>query len=60
MLDFLFSLKQFALVVVFFACCNAHLMLYIAEIEALLLHLLLDSNKLLSLLVKLSLHLVKV
>ena len=60
MLDFLLSLKQFALVIVFFACSNAHLMLDIAEIEALLLHLLLDSNKFLSLLVKLSLHLVKI
>ena len=56
--DFLFSLKKFALVVVFFSSCDAHLVLDVTEVQALLLHLLLDSDKLFGLLVELSLHLI--
>ena len=42
MLNFLLSLEKFTLVVILFAGCDAHLVLDVAEIEALFLHLLLD------------------
>ena len=48
-LDLLFSLKKFSLVAVVFAHDDAHLVLHVAEVEALLLELLFDVDELLSL-----------
>ena len=59
-LYFLLTLEELALIVVLFADNDAHLMLDVAELEALLLKLRSDLYQLLSLLVKLSLHLIKV
>ena len=47
-LDLLFSLEKFSLVAVFFAHYDAHLVLHVAEVEALLLELLFDVDELLS------------
>ena len=47
-LDLLFSLEKFSLVAVFFANYDAHLVLHVAEVEALLLKLLFDVDELLS------------
>ena len=59
-LYFLLSLEKLALVVVFFADGDAHLVLDVAELEALLLQLLPRAHQLFSLLVQLGLHLVQV
>ena len=50
-LNFLFALEELPLVVVFFADSDAHLVLYVAELEDLLLKLLLHRNQFLSFLV---------
>jgi len=57
---FLLPLEQLALVVVFFAHDDAHLMLHIAELETLLLQLLARVHQFFCLLVQLALHVVKV
>ena len=59
-LYFLLTLEELALIVVLFADNDAHLMLDVAELKALLLKLRSDLDQLLSFLVKLSLHLIKV
>ena len=59
-LDLLLPLKQSTLVGVLFASGNAHLVLNISELKALLFVKLLDLDQLLRLLVQISLHLVQV
>jgi hypothetical protein len=59
-LDLLLAFEQLALVVLVFAGNHAHLVLHVAEVEALLLDLLPHGHQLLSLSVKLSLQLVHV
>lgn len=58
--DLLFALEQLALVVVFFADLDAHLVLDVAEFETLVLQLLLGGHKLLGFGIQFTLHLVKI
>jgi hypothetical protein len=58
--DLVFPFEKLALVVVFFAGSDTHLVLNVAEVEALFLNLLLGTDKLFSLLIKLCLHVVEV
>ena len=58
--DLLFALKQLTLVIVFLASSHAHLVLNIAELKALLFKLTFRGNKLFSLLVEVTLHLIKI
>jgi len=58
--DFVFSFKEFALVVVFFTCSHTHLVLHVAEVEALFLYLLLCTYEILSLLIELTLQVIEV
>ena len=57
-LDFLFSLEKLPHVIVLSAYCDTHLMLHVAELEDLLLELLLGLHQLLCLLVQVSLQVV--
>jgi len=59
-LDLLFSLKQLSLIVLILASHDTHLVLHVAEVKALLLKLLLESDKLLSLGIEFTLELVHV
>ena len=59
-LNLLLALEELALIVVFLADNDAHLVLHVAELEALLFELCLHLHQLLRLLVQLALHLVQV
>ena len=59
-LDLLLALEELALIVVLLADNDAHLVLHVAELEALLLELGLNLDQFLGLLVELALHLVEV
>ena len=59
-LDLLLPLKQFPLVGILFAGGNTHLVLHVAELEALLLVQLLHLDQLFGLLVQIALHLVQI
>lgn len=59
-LDFILSFEQSSLKLIFFTRYHRNLILHISKIEGLLLQLLLADSKLLSFLIKVTLHLIQI